>query len=323
MSRGPSDEGAASGRWQVLLDRALPALAFALMAVIAVFGVSYCIGQRGRGNDELVRRDIARYEQAVIDDPASLQARLALAEAYLAQGRYRDAQEQYQAAIQIEPQSVVALVGMGRAALNAGDEELAIASFRDVIDLAAKSDLPGDLVEASHYYLARIYLDQGDTDAAIEELQQALAIDRVDADAWYLLGQTYLQVDDLDGAIDAFSRAVTFVPNFREAYEGLARAYEERGMEAEHLYALGMVAYAQGDYAEAERTLEAALEASSDLVVAHVGLGLVRESRGERDLAIASYQEALRLDPENFNARAGLARLGAIDLKSVGEEAVP
>jgi tetratricopeptide (TPR) repeat protein len=57
------------------------------------------------------------------------------------------------------------------------------------------------------------------------------------------------------------------------------------------------------------RLLEAAIEASPTLAQAHAGLGLVRETLGQKDAAIIAYQKALELKPDDFLAGGGLARL--------------
>ena len=104
-----------------------------------------------------------------------------------------------------------------------------------------------------------------------------------------------------------------FVPDFAEAYEKLALAYERKGLQLESRYARGMQAYSNGRYEEAIPELEAALAAPAPVsAAAYTGLGLVRESQGQRDLAIAAYQQALAIQPDGFNARAGLARLGGV-----------
>jgi tetratricopeptide (TPR) repeat protein len=71
-----------------------------------------------------------------------------------------------------------------------------------------------------------------------------------------------------------------------------------------------MAAYSRGKHAEALRDLQAATEASPAFAPAYAGLGLTREARSERDLAIAAYQRALQLDAADFTAQTGLARLG-------------
>jgi cytochrome c-type biogenesis protein CcmH/NrfG len=70
-----------------------------------------------------------------------------------------------------------------------------------------------------------------------------------------------------------------------------------------------MVAYSNGQFDEAATQLQAAVNASPTLVEAYSGLGLVRESQGQPDAAMAAYQQALQLKPDDFNATSGLARL--------------
>jgi cytochrome c-type biogenesis protein CcmH/NrfG len=70
-----------------------------------------------------------------------------------------------------------------------------------------------------------------------------------------------------------------------------------------------MAAYSRGDLDDAAEKLEAAIASSPTLAEAHTGLGLVRETQGEKDAAIVAYQQALQLQPDNFLAAGGLARL--------------
>jgi superkiller protein 3 len=79
-----------------------------------------------------------------------------------------------------------------------------------------------------------------------------------------------------------------------------------------------MLAYSQGKYADAAKQLEAAVSASPTLADAYTGLGLTRESQGRREQAIAAYQQALELEPDNFSARMGLVRLGVLTSPSPG-----
>jgi len=118
-----------------------------------------------------------------------------------------------------------------------------------------------------------------------------------------------MQDGKLDEAAGALAQAVLFVPDFTEAYEQLALVYDEKGASGEALYARGMVAYSTGKLDEAAEQLQAATRASPTLAEAFAGLGLVREVQGQGDAAVAAYRQALHLNPENFNARSGLARL--------------
>lgn len=314
-----------SGARGPLLDRLLVWSAVLLVLAVVSFVLYYYLDQRGSGEEAgPIQHEIARFEEAVRANPEDIGARLGLAELYYASERYSESVEQYEAALTINEESALALVGLGRALLALGDQAAAISNFQQVIELAGEADISGELTEAAHYYLASVYLDQQRPGDAITHLKEALAIERTDADAWQLLGTAYLESGDVDEAIVAFSQAVSFVPNFAEAYEKLAIAYERKGLTAESHYARGMLAFSEGRYREAERELQAAHDAAPTLVDVYVGLGLVRESQGQHEQAIASYQQALELAPDNFNARAGLARLGApVPEGTVEEEASP
>ena len=296
---------------ETLLNRLIIWSAALLVLAIAAFAVYYYLDQRGGQATSAAERETARYEQAARDDPQNLSVRLALAEVYYNNKRYRDSADQYQAALIIEEESTLALVGLGRALLATGDTTGATGNFQKVLDRAKEADIDGQLVEAAHYYLGSMSLDQQRPDEAIAHLKQAVAMERTDADALYLLGAAYTASGDLDTAISTLSQAVLFVPDFAEAYEKLAIAYDGKGLIPEAQYARGMLSYSQGRLEEAAVQLQAAIDASGDLPVAYAGLGMVRESQGQRGSALAAYQQALQLEPDNFNARAGLARLGA------------
>ncbi len=293
-----------------ILDRLVLWTALALILAIVGF-VSFYLADRPRaGNPSTLGQDTARVEEAVRADPNDFGARVALAGLYYADRRYRESVEQYRAALTLKKDNVPALVSLGRALVAAHDPDGAIESLQKVIDAAKGADVAGDLVEAAYYYLGRAYMDKGQADQAISQLEHAVSISRSDSDAWYLLGDAYLQQGDLDQAIRSLTQAVLFVPDYAEAYDKLVVAYDRKGAAAEGHYARGMAAFARKRYSDAAKELQATLQASPDLVVAQVGLGLVYESQGAHAQAAAAYQQALRLEPSNFNARAGLARLG-------------
>ncbi len=295
---------------ETLLNRLIIWSAALLIFAIAAFAVYYYADQRGGEATGPAQRETAHYEQAVRDDPQNLAARLALAELYYTNKQYKDSADQYQAAFAIDEESTLAVVGLGRALLATGDTAGATGNFEKVIDRSKEADVDGELVEAAYYYLGSIALDQQKPDEAIAHLTQAVAMQRTDADALYLLGAAYLTSGDLDAAISNISKAVLFVPSFAEAYEKLAIAYDGKGLIPEAQYARGMLAYSQGRFAEAAAQLQAAIDTSGTMPAAYVGLGMVRESEGQRDSAQAAYRQALELEPNNFNALAGLARLG-------------
>ncbi len=288
-------------------------LAILLVVSVVGFGTYYYYDrQGGPTGPSPVDRDIAKWEQAVKDDPSLLGPRLALADLYYGVKRYKESVEQYLAASAIDDKNLVALWGLGRSLLALGDPAGAAANFQKVIDASKDADVRGDLVGAAYYYMGQIAISQNNADVAIESLKAAVSIDRSDADAMELLGAAYVMKGTYDDALDQLAKAVRFVPDFAEAYDQMALAYDGKGMASEARYARGMAMFSRGDLKKAQKELEAATESLPQFTPGWVGLGLVLEKAGRKDGAIKAYDAARALDPNDFNARAGLIRLGVL-----------
>ncbi len=296
-----------------LLNRLLVALAVLVVVSIAAFAAYYYTDRQTPAQGPTpMDNSIAQLEQAVTESPDAIEARLLLANAYFAAERYADAAAQYQAAVTIDDKSTLAHFGLGQALLETGDLAGATANFQKIIDISAGADIAGDLVGGSYLFIGQMALDQGRPDEAIAALKEATRIDRGDADALYLLGRAYVVKGSFDEALPLLKRAVAFVPDFGEAYTQMALAYDGKGMANEARYARAMAAYAAGQLDQARADLEAVTAALPSFADGFVGLGLVREQLGQREAAAQAYQKAVELEPENFNARAGLGRLGAL-----------
>jgi tetratricopeptide (TPR) repeat protein len=75
----------------------------------------------------------------------------------------------------------------------------------------------------------------------------------------------------------------------------------------------GVMHWEVGQAEQAERDLKAACDLAASDALPHENLGRFWKERGERDLAIASYQRALLIAPGRSTARAGLIGLGSKD----------
>jgi len=259
---------------------------------------------------------VARLEEAVRASPGDAMLRVSLAEAYLTASRPLDAVTQFQAALELDASRVDAIVGLGRAYMAAGDHASARPEFERVVEMANQGVMASDIVETARYYLGEISLLEQQPGDAVTHLEAAVAIDSSDADAWRLLGRAYRESGEVDKAIEALSRAVLFVPNYQEAYEELALAYDQKGLSGEAQYARGMVSYSKRDYDKAVQQLKEAVQASPGFANGYAGLGLALEGIGSREDAVAAFQKALELDAGNFTAQSGLARLGALPAPS-------
>jgi tetratricopeptide (TPR) repeat protein len=164
-------------------------------------------------------------------------------------------------------------------------------------------------LQAAAYYLGDSFLQLGKPQEAIEPLTQAVNWSQTDADAMYKLGMAYSAVQDYPNAVNMFAAATTFVPDFREAYDAMALAYDAAGKEDYGDYARGMSAYAQKDYKAAVDILLKSAQAQPDYAPTFAGLGMAYEAQGNLQEAANSYQAALQLDPNNFTASRGIERV--------------
>lgn len=296
-----------------LLNHLIAWLATLLVVSIVGFG-GYYYWDRMPGNtgQTPVERAMANAEGAVRTDPSDLGARLALADLYYNANRFVESSEQYQAALMIDDKNLVGMWGLGRALFAAGDTNGAEPNFQKIVDISQDNDIRGDLVGAAYYYLGKIALTRNDADKAIEQLKNAISIDRSDADAMQVLGAAYVAKGRYDEALDQLIKAARFVPDFTEAYTQMALAYDGKGMKDYARYARGMELFGQGQLSKSAKELQAATAALPDFADAWTGLGLVLEKQGKREAAGQAYQKAAALDPNSFNARTGLVRLGLL-----------
>jgi len=254
---------------------------------------------------------LEQLEEQVRLNPQDLQARLAVAIGYAARGYDTSAIEQFQEVLKQEPNNQTALIGVGRAYLRQGKLDQAVAPFLQVVELNKDNPVKHSLeqLEAVYYDLGVIYMRQGDNAQAALFLQQALAINRVDADAHFMLGQVQQANGDLEAALYSYRQAVRLAPDFIEAYEVMGGIYKRLGKIGEAKYSAGMIAIASRSYDKAIAALQEAIVVAPDLAEAHQGLAIALESKGRAEDALASYRRALQLDPTLMLSSLAVQRL--------------
>jgi predicted O-linked N-acetylglucosamine transferase (SPINDLY family) len=104
-----------------------------------------------------------------------------------------------------------------------------------------------------------------------------------DADAWYQLGVGCLEIEDLVAANQAFSRAALLRPGFHQALHNGAQASER-----------------SGQFLEAVRLIQQALEVASDIALYHSHVATLLKRLGRANEAAWHYQRAWELAPESF-----------------------
>jgi tetratricopeptide (TPR) repeat protein len=108
------------------------------------------------------------------------------------------------------------------------------------------------------------------------------------------IGEAYFYLYDFDRSLAAMQRYVNALP---------------RGERSSIAYFfIGEIFRLSGKYRRADIAYTTAIRLGPGQVLWWYRLASVRESAGDYQFAVEAYQEALRIDPEHAEARAGLAR---------------
>jgi Flp pilus assembly protein TadD len=167
----------------------------------------------------------------------------------------------------------------------------------------------------------------GVNEAALETATRALATDPTDVDALLVVAGTRRRLGDVPGSMSAIESALHLAPDSAEVSNQLAFtrhvARDSRGaieaanrtirLEPDEIWPrvsmAGILSETRGQAREAVRAAEDALRMDADNVPA---LGILGQSHlllRHRTQAQAAFRAALALDPEDWVARHGLARL--------------
>ena len=144
-------------------------------------------------------------------------------------------------------------------------------------------------VAFAHYVLAGVLEDRDRLDEAAGAAQEAIRLDPEDADFHALLAQVRLAQRRWRPGLAAAEAALAIDPQH---------------VTANNLRAMALVKLGRGD--EAGATIEAALAREPENAVTHANLGWALLHRGDFSRALEHFREALRLDPTQEWARAGL-----------------
>ena len=288
-------------------------VAILIVAGLVSFGTYYYFDRYVSTQQPVAEKSIAQAEQAVRDDPGNLDVRLGLAETYLLYSRFEDAIAQ---ALQVQkeyPDEVRVDFVLGISYANNGKPEQALEPLQKFVDSRKDEELPGldKQLQAASYYLGESYMQLGQPEKAILPYENAVNWSKTDADAMYKLGMAYAGIKDYEKAVNMYIAATTFVPDYLEAYDAMAAAYDILNEPDLANYARGMMAYSRKDYQGALDLLLKSAQARPDFPLTFAGIGRTYEALKDLPNAKISYETALKLDPNNFTALIGIQRVEA------------
>ena len=252
-------------------------------------------------------------EEQVRNEPTNADARVLLAQEYLANKRFDDAIEQAQQVVKAYPKADGALLILGVAQNLKGDPAASIEPLQKYIKKhkKGKAAVADSTLQAASYYLADSYLQLGRPADALTPLEDALTINPSDADSIYKYGVALAGVGRHKEALTRFEAATMLVPDYKEAYEGMAASYKALGKDDQAAYATAMVAFASGDYKSARDQLQKVLETDKDYAPALIGLGLSLEQLGDLEEAKVALERGFKLDSRSVAASQALGRIDA------------
>lgn len=293
------------------LDRSIWILGVLVAVVVLGFGGYYVRDRYFQPNVSLVERETKHLEELVQKDPQNVETRMGVAQAYLADKLYDQAIVQFQEVLKLSDKHAGAILGLGVAYGTKGDDKNALKYYGDFIGMSKGNELArvDRRLNTAYYEVGRIYLKQGNADKAIENLESALSINRADSDALYQLGTAYMQKGKFADAAEALRLATAFVPDFVEAYQSMAVAYDKNNEPAKGDYARAMVTFSTGAYSEAAIRLEKVVQAIPDFLEAHYGLAMAYDRLGQKDKAIEQYEKVVALDHTHNMAKTRLQQL--------------
>jgi tetratricopeptide (TPR) repeat protein len=290
-----------------------------------------------RAVDEHSAEAIAQVTRLGAEQPATAVSSFYRGCTLLAARKFGDAEGQFARSAQLAPSNAIAHYWRGRAA---GEAAIVANTFRQIglartskAELERAVQLDPDYLDAREgllqFYLLAPGIAGGSADKAREQAREIQR--RAPYRGGFSLASIAYRVKDREGAARTYvALAAQFPDSIRPVFNGAAALLElKRPDEAWRMVDRFASAHPQGmdvDYlvgrtaAESGQQLDRGAESLARYLrgtpgrgqatpaAAHSRLGMIREKRGARGPARASYETAARLDPKLKGAQEGLTR---------------
>jgi tetratricopeptide (TPR) repeat protein len=236
------------------------------------------------------------YKAALARSPKNVPAHVGLGMSYAKQFKLDAANEEFDKALALEPQSAMALSGKAMVDFNRlqSSSFTVIKNKQNMLQNAEAECKKGLEIDPgmpeAHYTLGMIYKEQGRLPEAINEFQEATKLDPQYSEAFSGLGVAQLGQGDFTSAQQSFRKAVELNSGNSTAHYGLGRCYLK-----------------QGQLDDAIKELNTSLYQYPNSAPARLAMGEAYMAQGNNVAAIKEYQESIRIKPENPDAYLHIA----------------
>lgn len=242
-------------------------------------------------------KSVVSFERALQLRPNDVATLVWLSEVHLGDGRPEAAEPLLTKALSLQPRSVPARFGLGRAALAKQDYGTAVKHLEEALALNTQA-------ASIHYPLAMAYRGLGEAEKAEAHLRQRGDFDILPADplmqelkellqsaiSYEIRGTRALDSGDWTAAVAHFRKGLELAPG-----SPLLR------------HKLGTALFLTGDARAAQEQFEQVVRVSPEYAKAHYSLGVLMETSGRNQEAIERFSAAVRHEPNYIEARVRLA----------------
>ncbi len=268
----------------------------AAIGVAAIFGYTIWQDRQERQKATPALRTITELEGQARKAPNNVALHVRLGEAYAAAGMAGQASKQLLIATKIDPKHTGAWLDLGLIALNDKRYPEAKGYFTKVVDLTTGADFENvnNRRENALYGLGIIALETKKFEDAVGRFKEALRIRDDASDTYYHLALAYRGMGEDDAAIDQLQLALAFDPSYGAGNFLLGQIYMDRKDLVNASYHFHTASVSSPDSEQVKQALEAIGSATSwsDKAKAQV-------KAGDVDKALESILIARNLDPEN------------------------
>ena len=231
-------------------------------------------------------------------------------------GRLAEARQALEAAAQLQPNSVPALLDLARVANDQKDYTGALGYLAHARELDPDNG-------SIHFFWGIVCIEQGLAQEAYQALKKAVALDPHNAYYNYAMGVVTMQREDAKESIPYLKIYCELKPHDPRGRLALGAAYfnshddasaqnvlatiahDPRTAAATNYY-LGRIDNREGRYPDALRHLKLALQARPDYADAYAEMGLVQMKQKEYAPAAEALEKALKLRPDGYAANLNL-----------------